>query len=82
MVVCRPQRGDDMISRHHGEVAVKACLNGGRTRAEHHAVPQSAAELALDAVAARAAGAFAVHVHPRDAFVEFGEVGACVRPGL
>jgi uncharacterized protein (DUF849 family) len=48
-------------------VAVKACLNGGRTRAEHHAVPQTAAELALDAVASRGAGAFAVHVHPRDA---------------
>jgi uncharacterized protein (DUF849 family) len=48
-------------------MAVKACLNGGRTRAEHPAVPQSPAELAADAVAARHAGAFAVHVHPRDA---------------
>jgi uncharacterized protein (DUF849 family) len=37
-------------------VAVKACLNGGRTRAE----------LAADALAVRRAGAFAVHVHPRD----------------
>jgi len=46
-------------------VAVKACLNGGRTRAEHPAVPLTAAELAADAVAVRAAGAFAVHVHPR-----------------
>jgi uncharacterized protein (DUF849 family) len=49
------------------EVAVKACLNGGRTREEHPAVPLTAAELAADAVAARRAGAFAVHVHPRDA---------------
>jgi len=48
-------------------VAVKACLNGGRTRAEHPAVPQTPAELAADAVAVRQAGAFAVHLHPRDA---------------
>jgi uncharacterized protein (DUF849 family) len=49
------------------EMAVQACLNGGRTRAEHAAVPQSPAELAADAIAVRHAGAFAVHVHPRDA---------------
>jgi uncharacterized protein (DUF849 family) len=48
-------------------MAVKACLNGGRTRAEHPAVPQTAAELAADAAGVRRAGAFAVHVHPRDA---------------
>ncbi len=48
-------------------MAVKACLNGGRTRAEHPAVPLTAAELAADALAVRRAGAFAVHVHPRDA---------------
>jgi uncharacterized protein (DUF849 family) len=48
-------------------MGVMACLNGGRTREEHPAVPQTAAELAIDAVAARRAGAFAVHVHPRDA---------------
>jgi uncharacterized protein (DUF849 family) len=42
-------------------------LNGGRTRAEHAAVPLSPAELAADAIAVRKAGAFAVHVHPRDA---------------
>jgi uncharacterized protein (DUF849 family) len=47
-------------------VAVKACLNGARTRAEHPAVPLTAAELAADAIAVRRAGAFAVHVHPRD----------------
>src|SRR5438067_2223508 len=46
--------------------AVKACLNGGRSRAEHHAVPLTPAELAGEAVASRRAGAFAVHVHPRD----------------
>jgi uncharacterized protein (DUF849 family) len=35
-------------------------------RSEHPAVPYTAAELAAEAVAARAAGAFAVHFHPRD----------------
>lgn len=48
------------------EVAVQACLNGGRTRNEHAAVPQTPAELAADALAVRRAGAFAVHLHPRD----------------
>ena len=46
---------------------LKACLNGGRMRADHPAVPLTPAELAADAIAARGAGAFAVHVHPRDA---------------
>jgi uncharacterized protein (DUF849 family) len=36
-------------------------------RAEHPAVPISSAELAADAISVREAGAFAVHVHPRDA---------------
>jgi uncharacterized protein (DUF849 family) len=49
------------------EVLVKACLNGGRVRSEHPAVPQTPPELAADAIAVRRAGAFAVHVHPRDA---------------
>lgn len=48
-------------------MALKACLNGGRTRADHAAVPLTPAELAADAIAAREAGASAVHVHPRDA---------------
>jgi uncharacterized protein (DUF849 family) len=47
-------------------MAIKACLNGGRSRAEHPAVPLTPAELAADAVAVRTAGAFAVHIHPRD----------------
>jgi uncharacterized protein (DUF849 family) len=33
----------------------------------HPAVPQTAAELAADALASRNAGAFSVHLHPRDA---------------
>jgi uncharacterized protein (DUF849 family) len=44
-----------------------ACLNGGRTRSEHAAVPLTPAELAADAVAVRRAGAIAVHLHARDA---------------
>jgi uncharacterized protein (DUF849 family) len=48
-------------------MAVKACLNGGRTRSEHPAVPQTSSELAADAIAVARAGAFAVHVHPRTA---------------
>jgi len=46
---------------------VMACLNGGRTRSEHPAVPLTPDELAVDAVAVRRAGAFAVHLHARDA---------------
>jgi uncharacterized protein (DUF849 family) len=46
---------------------VKACLNGGTTRAEHPAVPLTPAELAAEATEAAAAGARAVHVHPRAA---------------
>jgi uncharacterized protein (DUF849 family) len=42
-------------------------LNGGRGREEHPAVPQTPRELAADAITVQCAGAFAVHVHPRDA---------------
>ena len=51
-------------------MAVQACLNGGREPAEHPAIPLTPAELATDAAAAHEAGAFAVHVHPRDAGAE------------
>jgi uncharacterized protein (DUF849 family) len=44
---------------------LQACLNGARTPAEHHALPISASEVAADAIKARAAGAEALHVHPR-----------------
>src|SRR5215470_5687118 len=49
-----------------GTVLLKACLNGGTTRDTHPSVPQTPAELAADASAVTAAGAGAVHVHPRD----------------
>lgn len=45
---------------------LKVCLNGGVSRADHPAVPVTPAELAADAVASAAAGAAAVHLHPRD----------------
>ena len=45
---------------------VKACLNGARSASEHPALPVTAAELAQEASAAVAAGAGALHVHPRD----------------
>jgi uncharacterized protein (DUF849 family) len=47
-------------------MAVQACLNGGRTIQEHPAVPRTPSELAADAVAVSRAGAFSVHLHPRD----------------
>jgi uncharacterized protein (DUF849 family) len=46
---------------------VKVCLNGGRARGEHPAVPTTPTELAAAAWAAVQAGAEAVHLHPRAA---------------
>ncbi|MCR9137783.1 MAG: 3-keto-5-aminohexanoate cleavage protein [Alphaproteobacteria bacterium] len=46
---------------------LQACLNGGRSKADHPSVPVSAAEIAADAAAARAAGAQELHIHPRNA---------------
>jgi uncharacterized protein (DUF849 family) len=45
---------------------IKVCLNGGRRRSEHPAVPLTPGELARSATDAVAAGAEAVHAHPRD----------------
>ena len=44
---------------------VQACLNGSRDRAEHPALPVTAAELAADARRVADLGAQALHVHPR-----------------
>jgi uncharacterized protein (DUF849 family) len=44
---------------------VKAALNGGRTRAEHPAIPISPDELAAAATESVAAGAGAIHFHVR-----------------
>ena len=43
---------------------LKACLNGGRSRAEHPAIPQTPDELATEAAASVAAGAQVLHLHP------------------
>jgi uncharacterized protein (DUF849 family) len=47
-------------------ILVQACLNGGRRREDHAAVPLTPAELARDGRAAVAAGAGALHLHQRD----------------
>lgn len=57
---CRRQPQHDPIRR------LKACLNGGRTRADHPATPIGPEELAAAAADAVTAGAEAVHLHPRD----------------
>jgi uncharacterized protein (DUF849 family) len=61
---------------------VEACLNGGRSKSEHPAVPVTPAELAAVAAAAVSAGAEAVHIHPRGSdtaeSVLPGDVGAAV----
>jgi uncharacterized protein (DUF849 family) len=61
---------------------MKACLNGQRRRTEHHQVPVTPAELARAAEGAAAAGAEAVHLHPRDAggreSLAAADVGAAV----
>lgn len=45
---------------------LKACLNGSRLPGEHAALPVRPGEIAVAARAAVAAGAGAVHVHPKD----------------
>ncbi len=45
---------------------LKACLNGGRRRSDHARCPITPEELARDGEAVIAAGAGAIHVHPRD----------------
>lgn len=46
---------------------IKACLNGSREPGEHPALPLTAEELARDAQLVVAAGAGALHIHPRRA---------------
>jgi uncharacterized protein (DUF849 family) len=61
---------------------IKVCLNGGRRRDDHPGVPVTPAELALSAAGAVAAGAEAVHVHPRGAdgyeTLRAADIGAAV----
>jgi uncharacterized protein (DUF849 family) len=61
---------------------MKACLNGGRSRTDHPAVPVTPAELAASAAEAVAAGAEAIHMHTRSAggreSLEAADVAAAV----
>jgi uncharacterized protein (DUF849 family) len=70
-------QADEVLKR------IKACLNGGRQPAGHPAVPVTAAQLAVAASGAVAAGAEAVHLHPRDAAgresLEASDIAAAVR---
>jgi uncharacterized protein (DUF849 family) len=45
---------------------LKACLNGPREPSEHPALPVTPTAIAADAAAAVAAGADALHIHPKD----------------
>src|SRR5829696_7600546 len=58
---CSRPEGDVIEAR----IGLQAALNGDRTRDEHAAVPVSVEELARDAAACVAAGARAIHLHPR-----------------
>lgn len=61
---------------------IKACLNGDRTGEDHQGVPITPDELGRDAAAAVAAGADALHIHPRGASgletLEYADVQAAV----
>jgi hypothetical protein len=61
-------------------VLIKACLNGGRSAEEHPALPLFPGELARDARSVVAAGAGALHLHPRRSdgseTLKAGDVGA------
>jgi uncharacterized protein (DUF849 family) len=46
---------------------LQAALNGDSTKSDHPALPESVEELTREAVACVAAGARAIHLHPRDA---------------
>jgi uncharacterized protein (DUF849 family) len=63
---CKVARRDASMGQvSTGIERMKVCLNGGRSREDHPAVPLAPAELAVSAAAAVAAGAEAVHLHPR-----------------
>ena len=71
VTVCNPsplagrKREGDSSSQQIMMRLIKAAINGGRSRAENPAVPESPAELAADVVAALRAGAGAIHLHVR-----------------
>jgi len=64
-MVRAPTRDCGAPGRHSGAV-LKACLNGPLTLADHPGVPVTPAAIAQAAAEAVAAGADALHVHPKD----------------
>jgi uncharacterized protein (DUF849 family) len=52
---------------------IKAAINGGRTRAQHPAVPVSPAQLAVDVVECLKVGAGAIHLHVRSTSADHSE---------
>ena len=74
--------GERDARRRAEERLVQAAINGGRTRAEHPALPITSAQRAAESSAAVAAGARAIHVHVRDAdgreSVAAGDVAAAL----
>jgi uncharacterized protein (DUF849 family) len=56
-----------MVGMPGSMIYLKACINGARTPDEHPALPVTPDQLAAEAVAAHAAGARAVHLHPKNA---------------
>jgi uncharacterized protein (DUF849 family) len=80
--------GVAVLGEHGGVAAVagrmKVCLNGGRGRDDHPAVPLSPAELAASAAAAvgRMAAGLPRFARPGFASVNIGEPGSADLPGL
>jgi uncharacterized protein (DUF849 family) len=71
-----------MARRGGDDAMLQACLNGNRDKGFHPALPRAADALARDAEAVAAAGADALHVHPRDAAgresLEQGDIAAAL----
>ena len=66
-VLARPRRCRSRSNRTEGlQMLIEAALNGGRTRAEHPAIPCTPRELAVAAAESVAAGARAIHFHVRN----------------
>ena len=55
------------LNRKRNDLLIKACLNGAREPGEHPTLPLTAEDLARDAALVVAAGARALHIHPRAA---------------
>jgi uncharacterized protein (DUF849 family) len=55
------------LNRKRHDLLIKACLNGSRVPGEHPTLPITAEDLARDAALVVAAGARALHIHPRSA---------------